>query len=109
MLPGAVLLTGTTSRREFAPNVSVFAASGAGAVKEPSRALRRGGGPGSVTAMTPNETPNQTAVIAVAVVSLVALLLLATGTSPGAVKDILAIVLPPLVAMATRSSLRDRA
>jgi hypothetical protein len=46
--------------------------------------------------------------IILATISLAALLLLATGTPAGAVKDVLAIILPPLVAVAAHSERRRR-
>jgi hypothetical protein len=54
-----------------------------------------------VTVMrTPNDHRPTTAMIILGTISLAALLLLATGTPAGAVKDVLAILLPPLAVAA---------
>jgi len=52
---------------------------------------------------TPNDQRQTTAVIILGIISLAALLLIAYGTPAGPVKDVLAIVLPPLVAIAAQS------
>ena len=44
------------------------------------------------------------AVIILGIVSVAALLLVASGTPAGAVKEVLAIILPPLVAIAAHSA-----
>lgn len=46
----------------------------------------------------------QTAVIILGIVSVVALLLVASGTPAGAVKEVLAIIFPPLVVIAAHSA-----
>jgi hypothetical protein len=57
---------------------------------------------------TQNDHRPTTAMIILGTVSLAALLLLATGTPAAAVKDVLAIILPPLVAVAAHSERGDR-
>jgi len=51
-----------------------------------------------------NDQRQTAAVIILGIVSVAALLLLATGTPAVAVKDVLAIVFPPLVAIAAHSA-----
>lgn len=52
---------------------------------------------------TPKDQRRTTAVIILGILGIAALLLIANGTPAGAVKDVLAIVLPPLVAIAAQS------
>jgi hypothetical protein len=56
----------------------------------------------------PNATPQTSAIIILGLISLAALLLLAAGTPAVAVKDVLAIIYPPLVALAAHSDGRAR-
>lgn len=51
----------------------------------------------------PRDQRQTTAMIILGIIGVAALLLIADGTPAGAVKDILAIVLPPLVAVAAQS------
>jgi hypothetical protein len=55
-----------------------------------------------------NDQRQTTAVIILGIVSVAALLLLANGTPVAAVKDVLAIVFPPLVAIAAHSARGSR-
>lgn len=55
------------------------------------------------TVPTPKDQRQTTAVIILGILGIAALLLIANGTPAGAVKDVLAIVLPPLVAIAAQS------
>jgi hypothetical protein len=49
------------------------------------------------------------AVIILGIVSVTALLLVANGTPAGAVKEVLAVILPPLVAIAAHSARNENA
>jgi hypothetical protein len=51
----------------------------------------------------PKDQRQTTAMVILGIVSLTALFLVANGTPADAVKDVLAIVLPPLVALAAHS------
>ena len=51
----------------------------------------------------PKAQRQTTAVVILGMISVAALLLVANGTPAAAVKDVLAIVLPPLVAIAAQS------
>ncbi|HSY50258.1 MAG TPA: hypothetical protein VLC46_15710 [Thermoanaerobaculia bacterium] len=53
---------------------------------------------------TPNDQRQTAAVIILGTISVAALLLVASGTPAAAVKDVLAIVFPPLVALAAHSA-----
>ncbi|HEX9460227.1 MAG TPA: hypothetical protein VGA84_13830 [Thermoanaerobaculia bacterium] len=53
---------------------------------------------------TPKDQRQMMAVIILGIVSVAALLLVANGTPLGAVRDVLAIIFPPLVAIAAHSS-----
>jgi len=51
----------------------------------------------------PKDQRQTTAVIILGIISLAALVLVADGIPPAAVRDVLAIVLPPLVAIAAHA------
>lgn len=59
--------------------------------------------------LTPKNERQMTPILLLGIIALTALLLVAGGTPPTAVRDILAIVLPPLVALAAQSDRGPRA
>jgi len=66
--------------------------------------LARGGVSAQVEAMRTPKNQRQTIAVAIlGIISVAALLLVANGTPAVAVRDILAIVFPPLVAIAAQS------
>jgi hypothetical protein len=71
--------------------------------------LAHGGRDVHVAFMRMLDAPPQTsAIIILGLISLAALLLLAAGTPAVAVKDVLAIIYPPLVALAAQSDRKVR-
>jgi len=61
-----------------------------------------------VALMRMHAPPQTSAIIILGLISLAALLLLAAGTPAVAVKDVLAIIYPPLVALAAQSDRKVR-
>jgi hypothetical protein len=73
--------------------------------QDTSASLAHAAGDAHVGAMrTPKDQRQPTAVIILGIVSVAALLMVATGTPASAVKEILAIIFPPLVALAAHSA-----
>jgi hypothetical protein len=72
--------------------------------QDPFTSLARGVANAQVGSMrTPKDQRQTTAVIILGIISVAALLLVANGASASAVKDVLAIVFPPLVAIAAQA------